>query len=45
VDALVQALFVILVLTLEMLGTQQQPFAPKYFAAHVARLLSVRKIR
>jgi hypothetical protein len=38
-DALVQAVFVVGVLALEMLGTQQQAFAPEYFAAH--RLASV----
>jgi hypothetical protein len=36
VDALVQAVFVVLVLTLEMLRTQQQALAPKYLAVHVA---------
>jgi hypothetical protein len=35
-DALVQAVFVVLVLALEMLRTQQQALAPKYFAVHVA---------
>jgi hypothetical protein len=28
-------MFVVLVLALEMLGAQQQPFAPEYFARHV----------
>jgi hypothetical protein len=35
-DALVQAMFVVLILTLEMLRTQQQALAPKYLAVHVA---------
>ena len=35
-DALVQPLFVVLVLLLEMLGAQEQAFAPENFAGHVA---------
>ncbi len=38
-DALVEAVFVVLVLLLEMLRAQEQAFTPKYFAAHRGRIL------